>query len=52
MHMAIGLFFGLGTGTIFAFLPTFAEDLGVTSVGLFYTAYAAAAMLVRVSAAA
>jgi MFS family permease len=48
MHMAIGLFFGLGTGTIFTFLPTFGEDLGITSVGLFYTAYAAAAMLVRV----
>jgi MFS family permease len=48
MHMLLGLFFGLGTGTIFTFLPTFGEDLGITSVGLFYTAYAGAAMLVRV----
>ena len=48
MHMALGFFFGLGTGTVFTFLPTFGEVLGVTSVGLFYTAYAVAAMLVRV----
>ncbi len=48
VHMLIGFFFGLGTGTIFTFLPTFGEILGVTSVGLFYTAYAVAAMLVRV----
>jgi MFS family permease len=48
MHMLLGFFFGLGTGTIFTFLPTFAEVLGVTSVGLFYTAYVVAAMLVRV----
>ncbi|MGH7350348.1 MAG: MFS transporter, partial [Candidatus Rokuibacteriota bacterium] len=48
MHMLLGLFFGLGTGTIFTFLPTFGEELGITSVGLFYTAYAVAAMLVRV----
>jgi MFS family permease len=48
MHMLLGFFFGLGTGTIFTFLPTFGEVLGVTSVGLFYTAYAVAAMLVRV----
>ena len=49
MHMLLGFFFGLGTGTIFTFLPTFGEFLGVTSVGLFYTAYAGAAMLVRVA---
>jgi MFS family permease len=48
MHMLLGFFFGLGTGAIFTFLPTFGEILGVTSVGLFYTAYAVAAMLVRV----
>ena len=50
LHLHIGLmfFFGLGTGTIFTFLPTFAERLGVTGLGLFYTAYATAAMLVRV----
>jgi MFS family permease len=47
-HMAVAVFFGLGTGTVFAFLPTFAEDLGVTTLALFYTAYAGAAMAVRV----
>jgi MFS family permease len=48
MHMLLAFFFGLGTGTIFTFLPTFGEVLGVASVGLFYTAYAGAAILVRV----
>jgi MFS family permease len=48
LHMVLMFFFGLGTGTIFTFLPTFAERLGVTGLGLFYTAYASAAMLVRV----
>jgi MFS family permease len=47
-HMAVAVFFGLGTGTVFAFLPTFAEDLGVTTLALFYTAYAGAAMAVRI----
>ncbi len=47
VHMALAFFFGLGTGTIFTFLPTFGELLGVSSLGLFYTAYAGAAMLVR-----
>jgi MFS family permease len=47
-HMAVTVFFGLGTGTIFAFLPTFAEDLGVTTLAIFYTAYASAAMAVRI----
>jgi MFS family permease len=47
-HMAVAVFFGLGTGTVFAFLPTFAEELGVTTLALFYTAYAGAAMAVRV----
>jgi MFS family permease len=47
--MAIAFFFGLGTGTVFTFLPTFAELLGVRGLGLFYTAYAAAAMLVRIA---
>jgi MFS family permease len=49
MHMLLAFFFGLGSGTIFTFLPTFGEFLGVTSVGLFYTAYAGAAILVRVA---
>lgn len=48
-HMAVTVFFGLGTGTIFVFLPTFAEELGVTTLSLFYTAYAVAAMGVRVA---
>lgn len=47
-HMAVTFFFGLGSGTIFAFLPTFAEDLGVRTLSLFYTAYALAAIAVRV----
>jgi MFS family permease len=46
--MAVTIFFGLGTGTIFAFLPTFAESLGVSTLAIFYTAYAVAAMAVRI----
>jgi MFS family permease len=49
LHMLVAFFFGLGTGTIFTFLPTFAELLGVRGVGLFYTGYAGAAMTVRVA---
>jgi MFS family permease len=49
LHMGLMFFFGLGTGTIFTFLPTFAERLGVRGLGLFYTAYASAAMLVRIA---
>jgi MFS family permease len=47
-HMAITVFFGLGSGTIFAFLPTFGESIGVRTLALFYIAYACAAMGVRV----
>ena len=47
-HMIVALFFGLGSGTIFAFLPTFADNLGVETLSLFYTAYAGAAMGVRI----
>jgi MFS family permease len=47
-HMVVTLFFGLGSGTIFAFLPTFAQSLEVAGLSLFYTAYAAAAIAVRV----
>jgi MFS family permease len=47
-HMLVTMFFGLGSGTIFAFLPTFAEDLGVTTLSLFYTAYSLAAIAIRV----
>lgn len=49
LHNALGFFFGLGTGTVFTFLPTFAELLGVRGLGLFYTAYAGAAMGVRLA---
>jgi MFS family permease len=49
LQMALAFFFGLGAGTVFTFLPTFGELLGVTSLGLFYTAYAGAAMAVRLA---
>jgi MFS family permease len=52
LHMALAFFFGLGTGAMFTFLPTFGESLGVHSVGLFYTAYAIAAVGVRVGGGA
>src|SRR4030095_12806535 len=48
-HMFVTMFFGLGSGTIFAFLPTFAEDLGATTLSLFYTAYSLAALAIRVA---
>jgi MFS family permease len=48
LHMALAFFFGLGTGAMFTFLPTFGQALGVRSVSLFYTAYAIAAVGVRV----
>jgi MFS family permease len=47
LHMAVAFFFGLGTGTLFAFLPTFAEELRVRTVALFYTGYALSAIAVR-----
>ena len=47
-HMAVAFFFGLGTGTLFAFLPTFAEDLGARTVALFYTGYAVSAIGIRI----
>jgi len=46
--MAVTLFFGLGAGTMFVFLPTFADSLGVETLSLFYTAFAVAAIGVRV----
>ena len=48
LSMAVTLFFGLGAGTIFVFLPTFAERLGVQTLALFYTAYSLSAIAVRV----
>lgn len=50
LHMVVAFFFGLGTGAIFTFMPTFGESLGVSTLALFYTGYAGAAMLVRVAA--
>jgi MFS family permease len=50
LSMAVTLFFGLGAGTTFVFLPTFAESLGVRTLALFYTAYAVAAIGVRLFA--
>jgi MFS family permease len=47
-HMALAAFFGLGSGALFTFMPTFGEGLGVRTLALFYTAYAGSAMLVRV----
>lgn len=47
-HMAVTVFFGLGSGVFFTFVPTFAEALGVRTLALFYTAYAGAAMGVRI----
>ena len=47
--MLVSVFFGLGSGTVFAFVPTFAEDLGVTALSLFYTGYAGAAIAVRIA---
>jgi MFS family permease len=47
-YMAVTVFFGLGSGTLFAFIPTFADSLGVKTLSLFYTAYAGAAIAVRV----
>src|SRR3989475_5858342 len=48
LSMGVTVFFGLGAGTVFVFLPTFAESLGVQTLALFYTAYALAAIGVRV----
>lgn len=48
MHMVLGFFFGLASGTVFTFLPSFAERLGVRGLGLFYTGYSGAAIAVRV----
>jgi len=49
LPMLVSVFFGLGSGTIFAFMPTFAEDLGVSTLSLFYTGYAVSAIAVRIA---
>jgi len=46
--MVVTLFFGLGAGTIFVFVPTFADSLGIETLAVFYTAFALAAIGVRV----
>jgi MFS family permease len=46
--MVVTFFFGLGSGSLFAFLPTFASSLAVAGLSLFYTAYAVAAIAVRI----
>lgn len=47
LPMGLAFIFGLGIGTIFTFLPTFAELLGVRHLALFYTGYAGSAILIR-----
>ncbi len=47
-HMAVAFFFGLATGTLYTFLPTFADELGVRTIALFYTGYALAAIGIRI----
>ncbi|HXH82254.1 MAG TPA: MFS transporter [Candidatus Tectomicrobia bacterium] len=49
VDMVLTAFFGLGSGAVFAFVPTFAESLGVRALSLFYTAYAGAAIAIRVA---
>jgi MFS family permease len=46
-HNAVAFFFGLGTGTLYTFIPTFADELGIRTVALFYTGYAVSAIAVR-----
>src|SRR2546421_4690436 len=49
LPMLVSVFFGLGSGTLFPVNPAVAEDLGVTTLALFYTGYAAAALAGRVA---
>ena len=49
VHMILGFFFGIASGTVFTFLPSFAELLGVRGLGLFYTGYSGAAIAVRIA---
>ncbi len=48
LSMAVTFFFGLGAGTIFVFLPTFAEEVGVRTLAVFFTAFSLSAIGVRV----
>ena len=50
LPMTLAASFGLGTGVIFTFLPTYAATLGVERIGLFAVAYALGALIVRATA--
>jgi MFS family permease len=45
----LSLIFGLCSGTVFVFLPTYAIQAGLSRIGAFYVAYSAAAVAVRLS---
>jgi MFS family permease len=47
LPLVISGIFGIGVGTLFAFLPPFAKGVGVLRVGDFYLAYAFSAIGVR-----
>jgi len=46
--LAVGCMFGLALGTIFVFIPTYAQSVGIPRVRAFYLSYAGAAIAVRV----
>jgi MFS family permease len=50
LPMALGFSFGLGTGVVFTFLPTYAVTVGVERIGLFAVAYSVGALTVRAAA--
>jgi MFS family permease len=50
LPMALASSFGLGTGVVFTFLPTYAEALGVARIGVFAVAYSLGALTVRATA--
>lgn len=45
----LSLVFGLCSGTVFVFLPTYAMQVGLPRVGAFYIAYSAAAIFIRLT---
>lgn len=47
LPMTLASSFGLGTGVVFTFLPTYAAALGVERIGLFAIAYSLGALAVR-----
>jgi MFS family permease len=50
LPLSLGSAFGLGTGVIFTYFPTYAADLGLARVGVFAIAYSVAALAVRAGA--